>query len=162
EDSALGVAVLDQLAELACLVGVVDPNLVGFDAEVEGFMAERVELRQNGVAQTHAAVIESDCNPHNRYVTPDGRSGTLGRTGAAIPCRFGALRGSGEVRPPDVRDVRRRPDGGAAREVLPLRLRQPEGPGQRPTRLLEGARLDAAVRDVQGGGSHLRRGAADV
>jgi hypothetical protein len=32
EDSALGVAVLDQLPELSRLVGIVDPDGGGFDA----------------------------------------------------------------------------------------------------------------------------------
>src|SRR6185369_17306148 len=44
EDSALGVSVLDQLSELSRLVGIVDPDGGGFDAEVERLVTERIEL----------------------------------------------------------------------------------------------------------------------
>ncbi len=52
-------------------------------------------------------------------------------------------RREGGIGPSDLRDVRGRPDGRAAREVPALRLRQPARPAQRPARLLEGPRLDA-------------------
>ena len=66
----------------------------------------------------------------------------------------------GRVRPSDVEHVGRRPDGGAADPASALRLAAARRPGQRPPDLLQGARVAAAVLDVQGG-RRLRRGADD-
>ena len=63
------------------------------------------------------------------------------------------------VRAPDLEPVRRRPDRRAARPAPALRLDRPGQPRQRPPDLLQGPRLAAAVRDVQGGGCDHRRGA---
>src|SRR5262249_35174309 len=70
EDAELGIPVLDRLADLARLVGVVDPHLVGFDPEVQGVVPERVQLGEHGVPQAHAAVVERDCNPHRTVTLP--------------------------------------------------------------------------------------------
>src|ERR671937_656068 len=70
EDSALGIAVLERLAELASLVGVVDPDGVGLDTEIDRLVPERVELRQHRLAQAHAAMVERDCNPHRTVTLP--------------------------------------------------------------------------------------------
>src|SRR5437764_14310153 len=108
-------------------------------------------------------MVELDCMLHLiRYVTRDGGSGILASARTTAARRFRAVRGGGEVRPPELGDVGRRPDGGAACEVPALRLRQAEGSGQRPTGLLEGPRLDAALRDVPGGRSDLGGRAADL
>src|SRR5919108_965733 len=93
--------------------------------------------------------------PHN------GRERASG-TGPAVPRRLRALRGSREVGAPDVGYVRRRPDGGAAGEPPALRLRRARPADERPVDLLQGARLDAPLRDVQGRRRGQRRGAADV
>src|SRR5438067_7285437 len=79
EDAALGVALTDRLADLACLVGVVDPDLGGLDPEVQDVVPERVELGENRVAQPHAAVIERDCNPHRTVTLPLMEGPTLWR-----------------------------------------------------------------------------------
>ena len=50
EDSALGVAVLDQPAQLSRLVGIVDPDCIGVDTQVERLVSERIELREDDVA----------------------------------------------------------------------------------------------------------------
>src|SRR5262249_51512259 len=70
EHADLGIPVLDRLADLARLVGVVDPHLVGFDPEVQGVVPERVQLGEHGVPQAHAAVVERDCNPHRTVTLP--------------------------------------------------------------------------------------------
>src|SRR5436190_13592539 len=79
EDAALGVTLTDRLADLARLVGVVDPDLVGLDPEVQDVVPERVELGENRVAQPHAAVIERDCNPHRTVTLPLMEGPTLWR-----------------------------------------------------------------------------------
>ena len=66
------------------------------------------------------------------------------------------------LRASDFVDVGRRPDGRAARPPPALRLRPAPASGQRPPDLLQGARLAAAVRAVQGGRRDHRRGAADL
>ena len=55
-----------------------------------------------------------------------------------------------------------RPDGGAAREAPPVRLRRSGRPAQRPSRLLQGPRVAAPVLDVQGRRRDHGRGAAHV
>jgi transketolase len=70
EDSAVGVAVLQRLAELPRLVGVVDRLGIGIGAQVDRLVAQRVELGKNRLAQPHAAVIERDCNPHHFVTLP--------------------------------------------------------------------------------------------
>ena len=60
--AALGLAALNRLADLARLVGVVDPHRVGVGAEVDHLVpGERLEHR---VAQVHAAVVERDRDLH--------------------------------------------------------------------------------------------------
>src|SRR5919201_4114106 len=90
------------------------------------------------------------------------RPRSLARARAAAPGRLRPLRRHRQVGPPHLRHVRRRPDGGAAREVLPLRLREPEGPAQRPARLLEGTCLDAPLRHVPRGRGRLGRRPEDI
>ena len=50
EDSALGVAVLDQPSQLSRLVGIVDPDCIGVDTQVERLVSERIELWEDDVA----------------------------------------------------------------------------------------------------------------
>ena len=71
-------------------------------------------------------------------------------TAAARGLRARGRRGG--VGPSDVVDVGRRPDGGAPRQVPPLRLRRPREPGERPPDLLQGPRLAARLLALQGGG----------
>ena len=52
-------------------------------------------------------------------------------------------------------------DGGAGGAAPALRLGRPGLPGQRPPDLFQGARVPAAVLDLQGGRGGLRRGADD-
>src|SRR5205823_8472657 len=79
EDPALGVVVLQRLAELAGLVRIVDPFGIRVGAEIDRLVAERVELRENRLAQPHAAVIERDCNPHRTVTLPLMEGPTLWR-----------------------------------------------------------------------------------
>ena len=73
--------------------------------------------------------------------------------------RSSAAAGSGH---PTSLDVRRRPDGRADQQVPALRLRRAGRPAQRPPHLLEGPRLAAALRHLQGGRRHQRRRDADL
>ena len=66
------------------------------------------------------------------------------------------------VRAPHLEHVGRRPHGRADEQVPALRLRRPRQPEQRPPDLLQGPRLAAALRHVQGGRRDQRRGAADL
>ncbi len=84
------------------------------------------------------------------------------RASPAAPSRLGPRRRRGQLRPPDLLDVGGRPDGGALLELPALRLRRPREHGQRPPRLLQGPRLAAAVRALQGRGRDRRRGAAHL
>ena len=83
------------------------------------------------------------------------------RTRRAAARRFDPEQHLGRVRPPDLEHVGRRPDGGADGPAPPVRLAAPGRPGQRPPDLFQGARVPAAVLDVQGGRGGLRRGADD-
>ena len=83
------------------------------------------------------------------------------RTRRSAAGRFDPVQHLGRVRPSDVEHVGGRPDGGAADPAPALRLAATGRPGQRPSDLLQGARVAAAVLDVQGGGRRLRRGADD-
>src|SRR5262245_53412212 len=93
---------------------------------------------------------------------PDERRRALAGAGAAAASRLDPRGRRHELRPPDLVDVRGRPDGRADVEVPPLRLRPPGRPAQRPPRLLEGPRLAVALLDVQGGRGDHRRGAAHL
>ena len=70
EDAPLGLAGQDRLAELARLVRVVDPDGVGVGAEVDGLVAEPVELLENPLAELHPAVVERDRDLHRDHRTP--------------------------------------------------------------------------------------------
>jgi len=50
EDAALTVAVLDQPSQLSRLVGIVDPDCIGVDTQVERLVSERIELGEDDVA----------------------------------------------------------------------------------------------------------------
>ena len=66
---------LDRLAELARLVGVVDPHRVGVGAEVDHLV--RDERLEDRVAQMHAAVVERDRDVHTRCQQRCARATTL-------------------------------------------------------------------------------------
>ena len=85
----------------------------------------------------------------------------LARTGGPVARGQHPLHDGSGVRPPDFLPVRRRPHGGAPRQIPALRLGQPPPPQQRPPDLQQGPRLPAALRDVQGGRRHHRRRAAE-
>ena len=73
--TALGTAVLQRLAELACLVGIVDAHLVRVRAEIDHVVrGERVE---NRVAQVHTAVVEGGRDFHTRSSSAVARATTL-------------------------------------------------------------------------------------
>ena len=131
-------------------VRIVDPRLGRVDAEIDRVVAQGLELREDGVAQLHAAVVEGDGDPHqpNGYVTAVNDVELwreLGQQFRVDSIRTAAAR---EVRAPELVHVRRRPDGRARRQVPALRLRPAGRPAQRPARLLQGARVAAAVLDL--------------
>ena len=66
EHAALGPAAEDLLSDGPCRVRVVDPHRVGVDPEVDGLVPRRRDRREDDVAQTHAAVVESERDPHLR------------------------------------------------------------------------------------------------
>src|SRR5947209_7399019 len=86
----------------------------------------------------------------------------MARAGPAAARRLDPRGCGAEVRASDLLDVRGRPDGGADLEVPPLRLRRAREPGERPPRVLEGTRVAAPLRDLQGGRRSHGRGAADL
>ena len=80
---ALGVAALDRLADLARLVGVVDPHRVGVGAEVDHVVpGERLEHR---VAQVDAAVVERDRDLHRTSTRAILPSSNVKRSGSIRP-----------------------------------------------------------------------------
>ena len=83
EHGALGLAALDRLADLARLVGVVDPDRVGVGAEVDHLVPDkRLEHR---VAQVHAAVVERDGDLHRtstRAILPSSKVKRIGSDAA--------------------------------------------------------------------------------
>src|SRR5207248_5913120 len=86
----------------------------------------------------------------------------LARAGSTAPGRLDPRSRGHELRPSDLVDVGRRPDGGSARRAPALRLRQGRRPAQRPPDLLERARLAAPLLDVQGGRRGHRGGVAHL
>src|SRR6185312_1864351 len=103
----------------------------------------------------------------SRTCSPTSRASATGwlrheRAGPAAARRLGPLLCGRQLRPSDVLDVGGRPDGGADGEAPPARLPAPREPEQRPPDLLQGPRVAAVLRDAQGRGGDLRRGAALV
>ena len=69
----------------------------------------------------------------------------MARAGPAAAGRLGPRGRGRRLRSSHLIDVRGRPDGRAAREVPPLRLRPAREPAERPSGVLEGARVAARV-----------------
>ncbi len=84
------------------------------------------------------------------------------RARAAAARGFDPRGGGHEVRPPDVLDVRSRPDGGARRRLPDLRLGQPGRRAERPPDLLEGPCVAAPLLALQALRRYLGRGPALV
>src|SRR4051812_21118682 len=119
-------------------------------------------LRYPGAPARSVPTIVRESTASARRGKRDERPGPLAGARAAAARRRGARERDGGVRPPDLVHVRRRPRSGAARGALPLRLRRPEEPGERPARLLEVPRVAARLpalprrpRAVGGGGRHV-------
>ena len=102
---------------------------------------------------------QGTCGPSR---SSNGRPRHLARAGAAAARRLDPIQRRRRLRPSDLLDVRRRPDGGPDQQVPALRLRRARRPAQRPPHLLEGPRLAAALRHLQGGRRHQRRRDADL
>jgi len=64
EDAALRAAVEQRLADLARLVGVVDPHRVRVRAEVDDLVPAAAQRLEHHVAQVHSAVIECHRDVH--------------------------------------------------------------------------------------------------
>src|SRR3954451_12118465 len=126
EHGPLGVAAPDRLADLARLVGIVDPRLRAVGAEIDALVAQCCELREDAFPQLHSAVVEGDRDLHqDRYVTRDERGRAVAGAGTTATSGLDPLRCRHEIGPPDLVYVRGRPDGRAAGQVPPLRLRRP-------------------------------------
>ena len=69
EHAALRLAVLDRLAELARLVRVVDPHRVGVRAEIDGLVAQGLELVEDPLAELDAPVVERHGDSHAAHRT---------------------------------------------------------------------------------------------
>src|SRR5205085_225256 len=70
EHRTLRIARLDGLADLPCLVGIVDSWLGLVRAEIDGLVAESGEVGEDALAQLDAAVVEGNRDLHqDRYVT---------------------------------------------------------------------------------------------
>ncbi len=64
EHGAVGPARAERFADLAGLVRIVHSRLRTVDAEVDGVVPERLQLREHPGPQCHAAMIERDGDPH--------------------------------------------------------------------------------------------------
>src|SRR5438105_5004340 len=83
EHRALGVAALDRLADLARLVGIVDPNCVGVRPEVDHLVAgEHVE---DSLTQVDAAVVEGHRDVHSTSTRAMRPSSNVKRSGNVRP-----------------------------------------------------------------------------
>src|SRR5919197_890215 len=78
-------------------------------------------------------------------------SATVGGLSTRRPSRYSAA-ATTLCSPGGAPRVGRGPDGGAAGQAPPLRLRAPLQPDERPPGLLQGPRVAAAVCPLQGGG----------
>ena len=126
-------------------------------------MPELGEYLEDTLAQLDPAVVEGDRDSH-RLVTVHGygRLRSLSRARAAAAGGRGPRERKGRLGPSDFVDVRRRPRGSPPRRALPLRLRRPEEPPERPARLLEGPRLPARLRPLPRRGCAVRGGVRNV
>ena len=80
--------------------------------------------RSNGNAHIQSVEHDSGRAPWSRRMARRGGRAALARARTAVSRRLDPLRGSGEVRSPDLWHVGRRPDGGSRRGPSPLRLRR--------------------------------------
>src|SRR5688500_2566770 len=136
EHGALRSTRPDRIADLLRLVRVVDPRLGRVGSQVHRLVAELVDDREHALAQLDPTMVEGDRDSHGAVTVPGhGRPRPLSRARAAASGRRGACEREGRLRPSDLVDVRRRPRSRAARGALPLRLRRPEEPGERPADL---------------------------
>jgi hypothetical protein len=71
-DTAVGVAGLNHLSDLARLVRVVDPDFVRVRPEVDHLVAEARDLVEHRVAELHPSVIERDRDLHT-WTVPNRR-----------------------------------------------------------------------------------------
>src|SRR5262245_39875590 len=74
EDTAISAPVLDRLADLGRLVGVVDLRLRRVRSEVDHLVSQSLDFLEHARAQLDPAVVERDRNSH-REVTLPGMDG---------------------------------------------------------------------------------------
>src|SRR5215211_7324329 len=97
-----------------------------------------------------------------RVATKRGTSFLPTRVGAAVAGGFDPRERRRRLGPSDLLDVRRGADGGVARRIPEARRPAPRGPRERSPGLLEGTRVAASVRLLQGGRGDRRRGAVEL
>src|SRR5205823_1292200 len=78
EHASLRAAGEDRLADLASLVGIVDPHGVGVGAEVDDLVAVRAQRLEDCIAKMDSAMIEGDGDVHDtRSRSASARATTL-------------------------------------------------------------------------------------
>ena len=142
-----GDTLLEDPDEASRILDAFESAGVSYDDVVQTLEREGVEK----FAKSFADLIEGLESKLEAGGRDDARSDFRRELGQQL--RVDSVRTLGRRRlgPPDVVDVRRRPDGGADRRPPAAGLREPGQPGQRPPDLLQGPRVAAVLRGPEGG-----------